>query len=216
MILHASLRNGLRLFRARVAGAQIGEGVILGRNLSLNGRIVIGDGVRIEDDVVLSGDVQIAAKACIQKLTEISGNISVGANSVIGAFSFLSTMPQGRLKIGSDVLVNAYSVLGASNSVEIGDHCIFAAYVQITDATHGIEDPAKLTKHTDFASSPVVIGKNVWLGSGAMVAMGVTIGESSVIGAKSLVMESIPAFSVAHGIPARVVRSRLQEPGKTA
>jgi acetyltransferase-like isoleucine patch superfamily enzyme len=206
--------NFFRLLRARFSGARVGSGVFLGRNLSLSGRIVIEDGVRIEDDVVLSGDIQVGTNTCIQKLTEITGNISIGANSLVGAFSFLSTGPKGRLKIGADVLVNAYSVLGASSSVDIGDHCIFAPYVQITDATHGIEDTAKLAKHTDFSSSPVVLGKNVWLGSAAMVMKGVTVGEGAVIGAKALVTRSIPPFAVAYGIPAKVARIRDDETEK--
>ena len=114
------------------------------------------------------------------------------------------------MKIGNDVQVNSFSVLGASDRVEIRDHCIFAAFVQITDAFHGFEDSDVLIKHAPFITSPVTIEKNVWLGSGVAVLKGVTIGEGSVIGAKALVTESIPPLSIAYGIPAKVMRKRMK------
>ncbi len=120
-------------------------------------------------------------------------------------------MPAGYLLIGRDVLVNAYSVIGACERVEIGDHCIFAAYVHITDATHGITEPENLIKHAPSSAEPVFIGKNVWLGSAVMIMMGSSIGTGSVIGAKSLVNSAIPPMSIAYGIPARVMRQRGAE-----
>jgi len=141
-----------------------------------------------------------------RKFVEISGNVEIGGDTVIGGYSYLSTMTSGSLKIGQDVLVNAFSVVGASDRVEIGDHCIFAAYVHITDAAHGIDDPDALIKHAQWRSEPVWIGKNVWLGSAVMIAMGSKIGEGSVIGAKSMVNSEIPAMSIAYGVPARAMR----------
>jgi acetyltransferase-like isoleucine patch superfamily enzyme len=117
-------------------------------------------------------------------------------------------MPNGHLKIGNDVLVNNFSVLGSSERVEIMDHCIFAAYVQITDAAHGFEDPTLMIKHAPFTTAPVTIEENVWLGSAVLIAKGVTVGKGSVIGAKSLVNTCIPPLSIAYGTPAKVVKVR--------
>jgi lipopolysaccharide O-acetyltransferase len=185
--------------------------VQVGRHAVIAPGVVIGDQARIAEGVVLAGTVRIGAKSWIQKFVEISGNVDIGPETVVGAYSFLSTMPNASIKIGEDVLVNAYTVIGASERVTIDDHCIFAAYVQITDASHGIHDPAELTKHAEFDHAPVHIHRNVWLGSGAMVTMGVEIGEGCVIGAKALVNRSLPRRSVAYGIPARVVRTRDAE-----
>lgn len=200
--------NTLRVAKIRLCGARVGKGVQIGRNVTACAGIVIGDKARISDGVALEGTVRIGSGSWIQKLTEISGNVVIGSNTVIGAYSFLSTMPSGTIAIGNDVLVNAFSVIGASDRVAIDDHCIFAAYVQIADASHGIDDPDELTKHSKWKQAPVHIHKNVWLGSGAMVAMGVEIGEGCVVGAKSLVNRSLPPMSVAYGIPAKVKRTR--------
>lgn len=156
----------------------------------------------------MNGQIKIGDNCRVEKMVEITGNVEVGDDSVIGAYSYLSTMPNGRLEIGNDVLVNAYSLIGASNHVKIGDHCIFAGYVHITDATHGIDNPDELIKHAPSSAAPISIADNVWLGSAVMVMMGSRIGAGSVIGAKSMVNSEIPAMSIAYGIPARVVRDR--------
>jgi acetyltransferase-like isoleucine patch superfamily enzyme len=189
--------------------------VSIGRNVVVRGDVTLGDGVRLGDDVSIEGRVTVGLGTWIQKHVEITGNVGIGDQTVIGAFSSISTMPSARVTIGNDVLVNVFSVLGASQSLEIKDHCIFAAYVQITDASHGIADINTLTKHAVPESSPVVIEKNVWLGSAAMVMKGVTIGEGAVIGAKALVTQSIPPFAIAYGIPARVARIRGGQTGKS-
>lgn len=144
----------------------------------------------------------------IQRNVEISGNVYIGEDTVIGSYSFLSTMPDGNLRIGNDVLINSFSVIGGSESVDIGDHCIFAAYAHITDASHSFDDPDIMIKHARFLAKPVKINKNVWLGSSVMIMKGVTIGDGCVIGAKSLVNHDIPPNSIAVGIPAKIVRKR--------
>jgi acetyltransferase-like isoleucine patch superfamily enzyme len=138
----------------------------------------------------------------------MAGNIEIGDRTVIGEYTYLGTMPAGHLKIGEDCHINSMSSIGASKSVIIDDHCIFAPFIQITDASHGIDNKIELIKHAPISAESVCIGKNVWLGSGVVVLMGVTIGEGSVIGAKALVNKSIPEYSIAVGIPAQVIRKR--------
>lgn len=67
--------------------------------------------------------------------------------------------------------------------------------------------PGLTTAPAGFATSPVVIGKNVWIGAKATVTKGVSIGDNSVIGANSVVTRNIPANSVAVGTPARVIHT---------
>jgi acetyltransferase-like isoleucine patch superfamily enzyme len=203
-----ALLNALRVTVLRLRGVRVGHGVQIGRNVSISPGVTIGDKVKISEGAVLQGNVRVGAKSWVQKFTEISGNVDIGRATVISAYSYLSTIPTASIVIGTDVLVNAYSVIGASDRVLIDDHCIFAAYVQITDASHGIRDSAKLTKHSEWERAAIHIHRNVWLGSGAMVTMGVEIGEGCVVGAKALVNRSLPAMSVAYGIPAKVVRTR--------
>jgi acetyltransferase-like isoleucine patch superfamily enzyme len=180
----------------------------IGRHVTVSGRLSLGRGVTIRDGVQLSGDISIGSNSVIDRNVEMSGNIAIGTNCVVGSFTILSTAPTARLEVGIDTYINSYTVIGAMEAVSIGSHCIFAAFVSITDATHGIDNLSIATKHAPIAAKPVTIGDNVWLGSGVMVMMGSHIGNDAVVGARSLVREDLPDRSVSFGMPAKVHRIR--------
>ena len=78
----------------------------------------------------------------------------------------------------------------------------------VSDASHRFDDPAKPITWQGFESKgPTRIGDDCWLGANVVVTSGVTIGERCVIGANSVVTRDVPAFSVAAGAPAKVLRS---------
>jgi maltose O-acetyltransferase len=94
----------------------------------------------------------------------------------------------------------------ANQAITIGSDCLIGDQVLIIDSDFHAVNP-DLRKQSSGPSEPVKIGNNVWLGSRVMILKGVSIGDNSVIGAMSLVRESIPANSIAAGNPARVIRS---------
>ena len=87
--------------------------------------------------------------------------------------------------------------------VTIGDYTLFGPAVQIYTATHPLE--AELRRTREFAK-PITIGSDVWIGGGAILCPGVTIGDKTVIGAGSVVTRDIPANVFAAGNPCRVIR----------
>ena len=96
--------------------------------------------------------------------------------------------------------------LSAVDDVEIrvGDGVMFGPNVTLITANHPI-DPKTRSKGWQYAK-PIIIKNNVWIGAGAMILPGVTIGENSVIGAGSIVTKDIPPNVVAVGNPCRVLR----------
>jgi maltose O-acetyltransferase len=88
-------------------------------------------------------------------------------------------------------------------AVRVGDYCQFGPAVQIYTATHPLD--AKLRRTQEFGK-PITIGSDVWVGGGAILCPGVTVGDGSVIGAGSVVTRAIPANVFAAGNPCRVVR----------
>ena len=91
--------------------------------------------------------------------------------------------------------------------VDIGSHCMFANGCFVTDSDHRFDDPVRPVPWQGFTSrGPTRIADNVWCGANVVVTSGVTIGERCVIGANSVVTADIPAFSIAAGVPARVLR----------
>jgi acetyltransferase-like isoleucine patch superfamily enzyme len=98
-------------------------------------------------------------------------------------------------------------MVAAVGLVEIGEHCMFANGCFITDADHRFDDPEKPVPWQGFTSEgPTRIGDNVWCGANVVITGGVSVGRRSVIGANSVVTSDIPAFSIAAGAPARVLR----------
>ncbi len=112
--------------------------------------------------------------------------------------------------IGDDCLIREGSHITAINSIRIGNHLLTGTNVLITDNSHGSSTPEDMcvppVKRSLHSKGPVVIGNNVWLGNNVCVMPGVTIGDGAIIGANSIITHDIPAFCVAAGIPANVIK----------
>ena len=109
------------------------------------------------------------------------------------------------LRIGARSFANFGLVALDVASITIGDDVQIGPNVQLLTPTHPVEPEPRRQKWE--AAQPIVIGDNVWLGGGAIVLPGVTIGANTVVGAGSVVTRDLPADVVAVGNPARVVRT---------
>ena len=125
----------------------------------------------------------------------------------------IDNSPRVLLKLGNNIQMNDFVHICAIEKVEVGDNCLLASHIYISDNSHGnyeggVHDSSPLTPpdHRDYISAPVKIGKNSWLGEGVIVMPGVTIGEGCVIGAHSVVNRDIPDACIAVGSPAEVVK----------
>lgn len=108
------------------------------------------------------------------------------------------------ISIGENFYANFGCVFLDCNRISIGDNVLLAPGVQIYAAHHPIDPPTRVSGLE--LGSPVFIGNNVWIGGGAIICPGVSIGDNSAIGAGSVVTRSIPADVVAAGNPCRVLR----------
>ncbi|MEG0961500.1 MAG: maltose acetyltransferase domain-containing protein [Lachnospiraceae bacterium] len=106
--------------------------------------------------------------------------------------------------IGKDTYINFNLTVVDDGEVWIGDHVMIAPNVTITATGHPITP--KLREKGMQYSVPVKIGNNVWIGSGAVILQGITIGDNSVIGAGSIVTKDVPKNVVAVGNPCHVLR----------
>jgi maltose O-acetyltransferase len=107
------------------------------------------------------------------------------------------------IRLGQRVFFNFNCVVLDVCQVTIGDFTLFGPAVQIYTATHPLD--AELRRRQEFAK-PIEIGSDVWVGGGAVICPGVTIGSKTVIGAGSVVTKDIPAGVVAAGNPCRIIR----------
>ena len=109
------------------------------------------------------------------------------------------------LSIGARTFANFNLTALDVAPITIGEDCQIGPNVQLLTPTHPVEPQPRRDRLE--AAKPIVIGKNVWLGSGCIVLAGVTIGDNSVIGAGAVVTKDIPANVMAVGNPARVVKN---------
>lgn len=111
---------------------------------------------------------------------------------------------EGRITIGDACLMSPGSRISASDEVTLGDGVMLANGAYITDSDwHGLYD--RLDR--DERVTPVRLGDNVWVGDGAKVLKGVTVGDNSVIAAGAVVTRDVPANTVVAGSPARVIKT---------
>ena len=116
--------------------------------------------------------------------------------------------------MGSKVFFNFNCVVLDCARVTIGNNVLFAPSVQIYTATHPIH-AAERRKLLESAK-PITIGSDVWVGGGAIICPGVTIGDRSVIAAGSVVTRDVPSDVVAAGNPARIIRELPPEAAEGA
>ncbi|MBO9521146.1 MAG: acyltransferase [Nocardioidaceae bacterium] len=148
-----------------------------------------------------------------------TGSIHLGENTLVGAHCTLLVgyapddpdVPARGLVIGDRCVIGAGSILTAHSCIEIGDDVWFGRDVFVSDASHGYQDPETPIGLQLGAHQPVRVGAGTWVGHGAIILPGASIGRNVVVGAGSVVRGEIPDHAVVAGVPAKVVR-RL-EPG---
>lgn len=113
------------------------------------------------------------------------------------------------IKVGKNFFANYNCCILDVGKVTFGDNCLLAPNVSIYTAGHPIHPDARNSLYE--YGIDVTIGNNCWLGGNVIVMPGVTIGDNCVIGAGSVVTKDIPAWSIAAGNPARVIRKITEE-----
>ncbi len=106
----------------------------------------------------------------------------------------------GKVKIGNNVVVMNGSLMMASGGITIEDNTMLAANVQLISNNHDLDERTVIT------CLPIHIKKNCWIGAGATILRGVTIGENSVVGAGSVVTKDVPDNVIVAGNPAKVIK----------
>ena len=175
----ASLRNRIYTGYHERRFAHFGDSVLMWHHHTLIGEQYI----HIGDNTIIESGIQLTAR----KIDDISPT----------------------LKIGDNCLLRKDTHITAVNSVRIGNDLLTGTNVLITDNFHGKTDSLSLCEsprvRKPYSKGEVVIGNGVWLGNNVCVMPGVTIGDSVVVGANSVVTHDVPSFSVVAGIPARIL-----------
>jgi len=122
--------------------------------------------------------------------------------------------PRCRVWAPWNLVMDEYATLGEDVDcycvapVTLGAHAVVSQYGYLCAATHDFDLPKR-----PLVTRPITIGPQCWLAADVFVGPGVTIGEGTVVGARSSVFEDLPAWKICHGTPARPVRERVLKDG---
>jgi acetyltransferase-like isoleucine patch superfamily enzyme len=133
--------------------------------------------------------------------------IDVGRGVFLGRGTILSCK-DGDIVIGDHGNFGFHCEVFSGSSVTVGSHGLFAAQAYLVGGGHEFEGAGRAVIDQPRTSRGIVLGDNVWLGTGPKVLDGVRIGSDVVVGANAVVNADLPDGAVAAGVPARVLRSR--------
>jgi acetyltransferase-like isoleucine patch superfamily enzyme len=139
--------------------------------------------------------------------------IEIGGGVHIGEYAWLNAKDdQGNgavtLSIGEGTYIGRFVQINAWRSVCIESQVMIADRVLISDADHKFGDPeTPIQLQGDEFRGPVRLACGCWIGIGAVILPGVTIGRNAVVAANAVVTQDVPAYSIAAGIPARVIKA---------
>ncbi len=159
----------------------------LGRRLKLDGLAFIGPGCRLEvgpGAVLELGRWSWIGHGC--KIRCHEGTVSLGAKSVMGQECTIS----------------------AFQHISIGRECVIADRVMMIDFDHSVAEVERPIRLQGIYKRDVRVGHNVWIGYGACLLRGCTVGDNAVIGSNAVVTGEVDANAVVGGVPARLIRTR--------
>jgi acetyltransferase-like isoleucine patch superfamily enzyme len=142
--------------------------------------------------------------------------IGRGATLRIGRWAWIGhgckiRVHEGEVSIGAKTVIGQECTISAFQHVEIGRECIIADRVMLIDFDHGVTEVERPIRLQGIYKRDVVVGHNVWIGYGACILRGASIGDNSIVGTSAVVTGQTPANAVLAGVPARILRMR-EEP----
>ncbi len=139
--------------------------------------------------------------------------IGCGATLRIGRWAWIGNgskirVHEGEVSIGAKTVMGQECTISAYQHVEIGRECIVADRVMLIDFDHGAVEVERPIRLQGIYKRDVRVGHNVWMGYGACILRGVSVGNNSIVGTSAVVTQDVPENAVVAGIPARVIRMR--------
>jgi acetyltransferase-like isoleucine patch superfamily enzyme len=137
----------------------------------------------------------------------VGDNVTIGRDTDIYVHPTHSDLKDYVIRIGNNVHIGSHNIIGARKSIVLEDNVLIGPHVMIGDHSHRYENvdvPIKMQEATE--GRPIRIERDCWIGANVFILPNVTIGRHSVVGANSVVNHDIPAYSVAVGAPARVIK----------
>ena len=194
---HAMPHSAPKPCRYPGCSALIGKGVVFGCNVVLRHphKIRLGDNIVIDDNCVLD------AKGDSNDGIEIDDGVFVGRNSILYC-------KDGNIVIGRNSNLSFNCQIFSGKQVVVGKNVQIAAYTYLNGGDHSFDRTDIPILRQERSGTGLFLEDGAWIAAGVTVFDGVTIGHDAVVGAGAVVTSDVPAFAVAAGMPAKVIRMR--------
>ncbi|MBI2833493.1 MAG: acyltransferase [Acidobacteria bacterium] len=177
-----------------------GRNVVFGQNVVLRHphKIRIGSHVVVDDNCLLD------AKGDENRGITIGDGVFIGRNTILSC-------KNGDIEIRDGANIGFNCEIFSASRVTVGARALIAAYCYLIGGDHDFSDTSRPVLEQGRRSAGVDVGDGVWMGAGAKVLDGVTIGRHAIVGAGAVVRTDVPALAIAAGVPARIIGTRSEE-----
>jgi acetyltransferase-like isoleucine patch superfamily enzyme len=174
-----------------------GRNVTFGQNVILRhpGKIRIGSNVVVDDNCLLD------AKGIDNRGIVLEDGVFIGRNTILSC-------KNGNIRLEEKANVGFNCEIGAAGDVRVGKNVLLAAYVYIVGGDHLHDRVDVAVAEQGRTAQGVTVEEGAWLGAHAVVADGVRIGKHAIIGAGGVVLEDVPDYHIAGGVPTKLLRDR--------
>jgi acetyltransferase-like isoleucine patch superfamily enzyme len=174
-----------------------------GRNVTFGQNVVLRHPrkIRIGNDVVVDDHVLLDAKGIDNRGIVLEDGVFLGRNTILSS-------KNGYIHLEERANVGFNCEIFAASEVRVGKDVMLAAYVYLVGGDHMHDRLDVPVSQQGRIGLPIEIGEGSWVGAHAVVAGGVSVGAQAIIGAGAVVLENVPPYHVAAGVPARTVRDR--------
>ena len=175
----------------------------VGRNVTFGVNVVLRhpQKIFIDDNVVIDDNCVLDAKGSTNRGIIIGDGVFLGRNTILNC-------KNGDIVLGENANFGFNCHIFSASLVEIGKNALIAAYTYFVGGDHTFSRVDIAPLFQPRTSKGIVVGDNVWLGAGVVVQDGVTIGRDVIIGSNAVVNRDIPDYTIAVGVPAKVIKKR--------
>jgi acetyltransferase-like isoleucine patch superfamily enzyme len=179
-----------------------GRNVVFGQNVVLRHPHKI----RIGDNVVIDDNCLVDAKGADNAGITIGSGVFIGRNTILSC-------KNGDIDVQDEANIGFNCEVFSASSVRIGPRALLAAYTYLIGGDHDAGQVDVSVLEQGRSSRGIAVGEGAWLGAGVKVLDGCDIGAHAIVGTGAVVNRSVPAYAVAAGVPARVLKDRRGDPG---
>jgi len=164
-------------------------------------RLENAKGIAIADSCQMEAGVILRANSVAEPGIRVANDVSIKEYAIVNA-------NLGRVSIGARSWIGPYCLIYGNGDVQIGEDVLIAAHSSINSVSHLTTEITTPINSQGIYCDPVTIEDDVWIGLNCTILQGITVGRGSIVGAGAVVTRDLPPWSIAMGVPARIVGSR--------